>query len=249
MGASGERWAAMSLREQWEAQAGEWLAWARAPGHDSFWRHHREQFGRLLPPAGALTIDIGCGEGRLSRHLKSEGHRVIGIDASPSLIAAARSADPSIEVVRADAACLPLAHACADLVIAFMSLQDIDALPAAVREAARVLRPGGRFCMAIVHPLNSAGRFASLARDAPFVIQASYLNSFTYSDTVERDGLGMTFHSVHRPLQSYFDALEAAGFLVEALREPSIPEEIITRDSSRRWLRVPLFLHLRCLRP
>ncbi|NPV23773.1 class I SAM-dependent methyltransferase [Bradyrhizobium aeschynomenes] len=239
----------MTMRERWEDQAGQWLAWARAPGHDSFWRHHGEQFSRLLPPPGELTLDIGCGEGRLSRQLKSGGHRVIGLDASPSLIAAARQSDPTIAVIRADAASLPLADACADLAIAFMSLQDVDAMPAAVREAARVLQPGGRLCMAIVHPLNSAGRFAGLAADAPFVIQGSYLDSFTYSDPVERDGLSMTFHSAHRPLQSYFAALEQAGFLIEALREPSTPEAIITRDSSRRWLRVPLFLHLRCLRP
>ncbi|WP_315781986.1 MULTISPECIES: class I SAM-dependent methyltransferase [unclassified Bradyrhizobium] len=239
----------MTMRERWEDQAGQWLAWARAPGHDSFWRHHGEQFSRLLPPPGELTLDIGCGEGRLSRQLKSGGHRVIGLDASPSLIAAARQSDPSIAVIRADAASLPLADACADLAIAFMSLQDVDAMPAAVREAARVLQPGGRLCMAIVHPLNSAGRFAGLAADAPFVIQGSYLDCFTYSDPVERDGLSMTFHSAHRPLQSYFAALEQAGFLIEALREPSTPEAIITRDSSRRWLRVPLFLHLRCLRP
>ncbi|NPU11555.1 class I SAM-dependent methyltransferase [Bradyrhizobium sp. 83012] len=239
----------MTMRERWEDQAGQWLAWARAPGHDSFWRHHGEQFSRLLPPPGELTLDIGCGEGRLSRQLKSGGHRVIGLDASPSLIAAARQSDPTIAVIRADAASLPLADACADLAIAFMSLQDVDAMPAAVHEAARVLQPGGRLCMAIVHPLNSAGRFAGLAADAPFVIQGSYLDSFTYSDPVERDGLSMTFHSAHRPLQSYFAALEQAGFLIEALREPSTPEAIITRDSSRRWLRVPLFLHLRCLRP
>ena len=71
----------MTLREQWEDQASAWLAWARAPGHDSFWRHHGEQFNRLLPPPGALTLDIGCGEGRLSRQLTAGGHRVVGLDA------------------------------------------------------------------------------------------------------------------------------------------------------------------------
>ncbi|WP_456771203.1 methyltransferase domain-containing protein [Bradyrhizobium sp. USDA 4369] len=181
------------------------------------------------------------------------GGRVTGVIChGANRLAAAWFPGPGISSSRrssADAAALPLADACADLVIAFMSLQDVDGMPAAIGEAARVLRCGGRFCMAIVHPLNSAGRFESLAPDAPFVIKGSYLEAFTSSDTVERDGLSMTFHSAHRPLQSYFAALESAGFLIEALREPSTPEQIITRDSSRRWLRVPLFLHLRCLRP
>ncbi|MFN5454666.1 class I SAM-dependent methyltransferase [Bradyrhizobium sp.] len=95
----------MTLREQWEDQASAWLAWARAPGHDSFWRHHGEQFNRLLPPPGALTLDIGCGEGRLSRQLTAGGHRVVGLDASPSLIAAARQADPSIAAGIASTSC------------------------------------------------------------------------------------------------------------------------------------------------
>jgi hypothetical protein len=59
----------------------------------------------------------------------------------------------------------------------------------------------------------------------------------------------MTFHSQHRPLEAYFLALKAAGLLVEALREPSIPEHAITSETSRRWQRLPLFLHIRAYRP
>jgi SAM-dependent methyltransferase len=238
----------MSLRDRWETHANEWISWARAPGLDSFWRHHRDQFLQLLPPPERLTIDVGCGEGRLARHLKHLGYQVVGIDASPSLVAAARAVDPSIEILLADAATLPLADDCADLAIAFMSLQDIDAMPAAIGEVARILRPGGRFCLAIVHPLNSAGRFETTAADAPFVIKGDYLQPFEYSDVVERDGLSMTFHSQHRPLESYFSALEEAGFLVEALREPKIPDHAVVSESSRRWQRVPLFLHMRSRR-
>src|SRR5258708_28593333 len=86
-----------------------------------------------------------------------------------------------------DAAALPLCDASADLAIAFMSLHDIDAMPAAVREVARVLEPGGRFCLAIVDPINSAGHFETTAADAPFVIKGDYLRTFNYSDTVEHD--------------------------------------------------------------
>jgi SAM-dependent methyltransferase len=183
--------------------------------------------------------------------LKDLGHNVLGIDTSPSLIAAARGLDPSLDIRLADAAALPFDDASADLAIAFMSLHDMNAMPAAVREAARVLQPGGRFCVAIVHPLNSAGRFETTTREepAPFVIKGSYLGTFDYSDAVERDGLSMTFHSQHRPIESYFLAFEEAGLLVKTLREPKVPDRVVKSDRGRRWQRVPLFLHLRARRP
>jgi SAM-dependent methyltransferase len=235
------------LSAGWEAEARQWIQWARTPGHDSYWRFHRDQFFRLLPSPGRQTLDIGCGEGRLARDLKELGHRVVGIDSSPSLVAAAREVDPSMDVRLADAAALPLEDACADLAVAFMSLQDIDEMPAAVREAARVLEPGGRFCLAIVHPINSAGSFEQASADGHFVIKGDYLRAFHYADAVER-GLAMTFNSEHRPLETYFMALEKAGFSIEALREPALPEHAIVSDAGRRWQRIPYFLHLRALR-
>jgi hypothetical protein len=57
-------------------------------------------------------------------------------------------------------------------------------------------------------------------------LEGNYLRPFRYSDTVERDGWTMTFHSQHRPLEAYFLALEAAGLLVEVLREP---EPVLTK--------------------
>jgi SAM-dependent methyltransferase len=238
----------MDLRDSWEAQASQWIQWARAPGHDSYWRFHRDQFLDLLPPPGRRTVDIGCGEGRFTRELKKRGHQVIGVESSTSLVVAARASDPSMDIRLADAAALPLEDASADLAVAFMSLHDIEAMPAAVREAARILESGGRLCLAIVHPINSAGRFQQTTVDAPFIIQGEYLRAFRYADTVERAGLTMTFHSQHRPLEAYFMALEAAGLLVEALRESSIPEHAIVAEADRRWQRVPLFPHLRARR-
>jgi Methyltransferase domain len=56
----------------------------RAPDHDSYWAFRRDQLLQLLLLPLQQTVDIGCGEGRLTRHLKAIGHHVIGIDASPS---------------------------------------------------------------------------------------------------------------------------------------------------------------------
>lgn len=225
----------MSLREAWEAHARDWIAWVRKPGHDSYDRYHRDQFLPLVPPAGRRTLDVGCGEGRLTRHLASLGHRIVGIDVSPTLVAAARELAPDMELHVADAAALPFDDASFDQVVSFMCLHDVDDLGGAVREMARVLEPGGVACLAIVHPLNSAGRFEKHGR---FVIRGSYLASFRTTDVVERDELTMTFESQHRPISAYVDALATAGFVVDALREP-------VTASHDSWSRVPLFLHLR----
>ena len=237
----------MNLADGWEAEFRQWIQWARSP-HDSYWQYHRDQFLRLLPPPGRRTVDIGCGEGRFTRHLKELGHKIVGIDASPSLATAAREADPSMDIYVADAAALPLDDASADLAVAFMSLHDIDAMPLAICEIARILEPGGKLCFAIVHPLNSAGSFEHQGADAPFVIKGDYLRPFRYADNVERSGLTMTFHSEHRSFEAYFSALEKAGFLVEALREPGIPEHAIVSEAGRRWQRIPLFLQVRARR-
>lgn len=78
----------------------------------------------------------------------------------------ARAADPTMNVLVADAARLPFDDAAADLAVAFMSLHDVDDIPAAIYEIGRILQPGGVACLAMVHPVNSAGRFESLEPDA-----------------------------------------------------------------------------------
>lgn len=235
----------MSLSDAWEAEAGNWVAWARRPGHDSYWRFHLDRFLQLLPPPNGLTLDIGCGEGRFPRDLKARGYEVVGVDASPTLIEHARAADPEGDYRVADAASLPLADASVQLVAALLSLHDIDDMAGAVAEAARVLVPGGRLCAAVVHPINSGGRFESAAPDAAFVIRKSYFEQRPYADSVERDGLRMTFTSRHRPLEAYFAALEASGLLVERLVEVGDT----TEPPGDRWQRIPLFLHLRAVKP
>ena len=126
-----------------------------------------------------------------------------------------------------------------------MSLQDVDDLEGAVDEAARVLEPEGRFCIAVVHPLCSAGEFENTEIDSPFTIRGSYLQPSYYSDHIARDGHDLTLVSVHRPFQAYTDALTNARFVIERLREIARPDDAITQPRHRRWQRLPLFLHLR----
>jgi SAM-dependent methyltransferase len=156
---------------------------------------------------------------------------------------------PELAVV-ADAAALPFCRSAFDLVVAYMSLHDIDRMPQAVAEIARVLDRGGRLGMAIVHPLSSAGSFSGKEATAPFVISGSYLDQVPVTWVSDRGGIRITFHSEHRPVEAYSRALETAGMLIESIREVRISDKLAADDpSDRRWRRIPLFLHIMAIRP
>ena len=237
------------MRRGWDSEAGNWALFARTPGQDHVYDEiNLPAFLALLPPPGRRTLDLGCGEGRLARVLRPLGYQVAGIDASETLVRlAAGHALPEPAVV-ADVTGLPFAAGAFDLVVAFMVLHDVDRLPAAVAEIARVLEPGGTLCIAIPHPVNSAGNFPDRTPDAPFVIPGSYLEPRPSDFTVDRDGLRLTFHSEHRPLEAYSRALEDSGMRIEAIREVGSREELAARDpAARRWQRIPLSLLIRAV--
>jgi SAM-dependent methyltransferase len=221
-------------------QAAEWTRFARDPRGDyTNLEFNIPAFLELVPPPGRRTLDLGCGEGRVGAALARKGHRVVGVDSSDGMIA---SAVEVIEAEVADAAALPFDEDEFDLVVAFMSVQDMDEPKAAVQEVARVLEPGGRFCLAVPHPINLAGRFESKDPDARFFIERSYYLPYLHEDVVERDGFRIHLAGMHYPFEAYFRLFEEAGFVVEALREPR-------HAKNPRWARVPLFLHVRAVRP
>jgi ubiquinone/menaquinone biosynthesis C-methylase UbiE len=224
------------FREVWELRAEEWVRWARGRELDHpFWNLNLPAMLELLPAPGRLTLDVACGEGRVSRELTRRGHRVVGIDSSPSLLAAAREADPDSELLLADAAAIPLEDGAVDLAVAFMVLMTVDDLPGVVNEVARVLEPGGRFAIALLHPIETWANAAT----------PSYYDVATYEKDVVRDGGSMRFRDVHRPLGDYFRALESAGFVVEQLREPAPSEEYVRRfPEVADWRARPFLLHL-----
>ena len=231
-------------RDHWEKHAGEWAAWARSPDFDSYWSYS-SHFFELVPGPGARTIEVGCGEGRVSRDLAARGHRVVGVDASPTLIRMAHLAGEKIDYVQCDAGALPFRDSSFDLAVFYNSLMDLDDMEEGVREAARVLTPGGRMCACVTHPIADAGKFESREPDARFVIEGEYLGGRRWLQLpVERGGLTMNLSGWAYPLESYFGALERAGFAVEALREPAGGEA----DDRGRWHRIPMFLMWRAVK-
>lgn len=249
-----------SLRESWDDEAEGWIRWTRTPGHDRFfWRFGLPRFLEMLPPPGRLALDVGCGEGRLTRVLRERGYRGVGFDGSAVLARAAATHPDAEPVAVADAARLPVRSGAADLVVFYMSLQDIDDYAGAIREAARLLGSGGRLCAAIVHPLQSVFDFDDqVVEDAPrpsasagpgFFYARPYFETARLAEVIERDGIRMRYHSEHRPMEAYARAFEDAGFLIESIREP-VPDPDMVRELPHMapWTKIPWALFVRAIR-
>ncbi len=229
--------------EHWSRVASEWIEWARAPDHDAFWAY-RDSLIAFVGRGEGQALDVGCGEGRVSRALKVCGYTVTASDPVRQLVNAAREARSADDYAIASGNDLPFEDARFDVVMAYNVLMDVEDVPATLKEIRRVLRASGTLVVSIVHPFSDRGRFATAEANSPFVIQDGYFGCKHFEDIEERDGRRMHFAGWSRPLGAYAAALEDAGLAITSLREP-VPQIGDGSDRKQRWTRIPLFLWLK----
>jgi demethylmenaquinone methyltransferase/2-methoxy-6-polyprenyl-1,4-benzoquinol methylase len=128
-----------------------------------FWWIWQQGFRRLAGiPAGSQVLDIGCGTAELSlllADLVGPQGRVVGVDLSPGMLEVGRrkvarsSLAPRIELLPGDALALPFEDQRFDAAASAFVMRNVSDLDRALREAARVVRPGGRVAiMELSHP-------------------------------------------------------------------------------------------------
>jgi SAM-dependent methyltransferase len=233
-----------SWREEWEGQADEWVELTH---EDPFYdRLNEPAFLELVPAPGDLTLDVGCGEGRLARKLTERGHRVLGVDGAPSLVRKAVHGPRPTAAAVGDITRLPVASAAADLVVCFMVLMDVEDLEASVAELARVVVPGGTVCAAILHPIITSGLFIPGDPNRTFSMGEYRTEMRHVLDITRPNGEVFPFRVEHRPIEGYSRAFEAAGLAITALREPKPSDELVAElPQFANYQRVPDFLHIR----
>jgi SAM-dependent methyltransferase len=102
---------------------------------------------RLAVAAGTALLDVGCGSGRFCRIAADRGVQVAGIDVTPAFVGIARERTPEGDFRTGDMMSLPWADGAFDVVTGFNSFFFAADLARALREARRVLRPGGRLAL------------------------------------------------------------------------------------------------------
>ncbi len=159
--------------KHWSQIAEEWVAWARKPNHDAFWAS-RAALAAFIGRGSGQALDVGCGEGRISRELTACGFQVTAVDPVSRFVRAAIEARSAQHYAVASAAELPFENARFDLVVAYNVLMDVEDVPAALKEFRRVMRAAGQLVISICHPFVDHGRFASSELNSPFVVEGTY---------------------------------------------------------------------------
>lgn len=208
---------------------------------------------------GVRICDLACGQGRVARHLADRGARVVGVDLSAKLLAVARrheETDPhGIEYVQADAQNLD--HQVLGLfdgVVCFLALMDIPELTPTLHSVARILRPGGWFVFAILHPCFHTSQSGEIETPEGMVrtIGRYFVEGYWRSDT--RSGPPGKIGAYHRTLSMYVNTLTDAGLQLLHLSEPSSTSALAASPSLSHlnrpvWEEVPAILVASCRKP
>jgi SAM-dependent methyltransferase len=177
----------------------------------------------LLGPGGGTCLDVCCGGGASAAPVRELGWTPLGVDLSSGQL---RYAASRLPVVRADAAALPLPGASVEAAICVLAHTDVPDYAAALREVARVLRPGGRFVHVGVHPCF-IGVHADRRDLEQVKIDERYASRTRSFDGWMPEGVVVRVGAWHMPLAPLLNAVLDAGFRIVRTVEtgPAIPSE------------------------
>lgn len=211
---------------------------------------------------GKAVLDVACGEGHFSRKLTEQVKgdiQITGIDASKKLIDIAQKKNEpfshSIRFQVGDASRLDgLPSNSFDIAICNMALMFIKRYEETIQEVARVLKPQGLFVFSLLHPCFLTPGSGWILEDSPDKKKGkrigwktdNYYLRLVYHGVMVECNTKETYYFC-RTLEDYFHALRKGGFVVEDLREPVPPKELMERHPDFKGEeKRSLFLILKC---
>lgn len=148
------------------------------------------------------ALDAACGTGRHGHYLAERGHTVVGVDASPEMLALARARVPGGEFHLGTLEALPVEDEGVDLAVCALALTHCPSLRQPIRELGRVVRPGGLVVLSDIHPVMVWLGGHAIFRDAA--------------------GRRAFIRNHAHPHNAYLEAFAAAGLEVVRCVEPPV---------------------------
>jgi ubiquinone/menaquinone biosynthesis C-methylase UbiE len=208
---------------------------------------------------GLEVISIGCGSGVDARWLADNGaKKVVGVDISSGLIDIARTDNPDIEFYEMDMEQLDFEDASFDLAYSSLAIHYVDDWTKPLKEARRILRPGGLYVFSCGHPIDSAVEYV-VEDEFKYALLGRRVNQKTrertvYGDYLVPDGDGVQpvtgrladaeITVFHRTFSKMIEQILASGFSIERMIEPQPTEGMKSIDPAiyEQLTRIPSFM-------
>lgn len=235
----------------WENSAQAWIESMGEQGERGDWGRQNVldpvMMARVANGKFASALDVGCGEGRFCRMLKAAGLNPTGIDPTPQLLEVARRRDPSGDYRLGRAEQLDLEASSFDLVVSYITLVDIPDFRAAIREMARVLKPGGSLLMANLTGFTSACADRGWVKDDKGEHLHYPVDNYLGEFPLWLEWSGIRIQNWHRPLAAYMTAFLESGLTLKYFAEPAAVSGAEAHRERQR--RVPWFVVMEWQKP
>ncbi|PQP84273.1 SAM-dependent methyltransferase [Paenibacillus sp. PCH8] len=195
--------------------------------------------------AGKSILDLGCGDARFAADLLSVDEQgtttYTGIEGSVNMVQAANESvkgmNARIEQAFMEDWSYPTETY--DLVISRLAVHYIEDVESLFKSVYSTLKENGTFVFSVEHPVITSTLQPSGTR-TNWIVDQYFVEGFR-----EQQWLGGSVKKMHRSIESYYVALQRAGFKVEHLRE-STPQRahFVNEETYLRRQRIPLFLFL-----
>ena len=242
-------------RELWNSKA---RFWDELHGDEGNLFHRRliepSVLQLLALKVGERVLDVGCGNGALTRRLAENGANVTAVDFSEEMIrlAKARSQGSSYSInyqladVTDKDALLSLGVERFDAIVCSMTLMDIPAIAPLFDAASHLLCADGRFVFATMHPAFNSNNpiFVQEKEDRDGVVTtATGVKIRAYLDLPPVKGSGAPneptpHYYYHRPLSELLSAAFDAGFVLDGLMEPAFRPEDADLEPGLSWIKL-----------
>ena len=244
-----------SSTRSWNAMGEEWLTLAQTG--ESRIRFIMPHMLRYMGDVRGLRIlDLGCGEGGYSRRLAAAGALVTAVDCSEGAIryAQGQAQREGLEItcyLRNSNDLFGVANASFDAVLASMMLMDVEDLGGTLREIVRVLKPGGRVFVSMLHPCFDGNHEHGIGRqgqgETREVVVKNYFEPREWAAPLPNGTISVIWR--HRTLSEYVKAFHAAGLTVTDMHEPRATQQEAEQFRSLTMIRrIPLFLYWKLMK-